>query len=167
MRLTSCLSPSRPHALGTRGRGSALPPAAWPPGPQHSRVTGLQPARPPWPSQRLGRKCAPLEMLGYHQPRDSHVHGRPSRGLTMSERCLAVNHGQPGLLLTLFAVRSRRHSYHSQADSAVRFHKRTRCHHHVTLCALDAVQSLGTLSNGRVCAGRRLLALLFACGCDC
>ena len=36
----------------------------------------------------------------------------------MSERCLAVNHGQPGLLLTLFAVRSRRHSYHSQADSA-------------------------------------------------
>jgi len=36
----------------------------------------------------------------------------------MSERCLAVNHGQPGVLLTLFAVRSRRHSYHSQADSA-------------------------------------------------
>src|ERR1035437_9338141 len=36
----------------------------------------------------------------------------------MSERCLAVNHGQPGVLLTLFAVRSRMHSYHSQADSA-------------------------------------------------
>jgi hypothetical protein len=38
-------------------------------------------------------------------------------GLTMNERCLAVNHGQPGVLLTLFAVRSRRHSYHSQADN--------------------------------------------------
>ena len=28
------------------------------------------------------------------------------------------SHGQPGLLLTLSSVRSRRHSYHSQADSA-------------------------------------------------
>jgi hypothetical protein len=70
----------------------------------------------------------------------------------MSERSLAGTHGQTGVALTLSTVRSRRrHSYHSQADSAVRFHKRTRCHHHVTLCALDAVQSLGTLSNGRVC----------------
>jgi hypothetical protein len=74
----------------------------------------------------------PIEMLGCHQPRDSHVHGRPSRGLTMSERCLAVNHGHSGVLLTLFAVRSRRHSYHSQADSAgsipvTRFTRKSGC----------------------------------------
>jgi hypothetical protein len=41
----------------------------------------------------------------------------------MSERCLAVNHGQIGVLLTLFAVRSRRHSYHSQADSGGEWHR--------------------------------------------
>jgi hypothetical protein len=36
----------------------------------------------------------------------------------MSERSLTDSHGQLGILLTLSAVRSRRHSYHSQADSA-------------------------------------------------
>ena len=57
-------------------------------------------------------------MLGYHQPRDPHVHGLPSRRRTMSERSMTDSHGQPGILLTLSSVRSRRHSYHSQADSA-------------------------------------------------
>ena len=56
-------------------------------------------------------------MLGYHQPRDPHVHGLPSRRRTMSERSMTDSHGQPGILLTLSSVRSRRHSYHSQADS--------------------------------------------------
>src|ERR1019366_7695421 len=56
--------------------------------------------------------------LGYDQPRDSHVHGRPSHRRTMSERSLADNHGQIRILLTLPAVRLRGHSYHSQADSA-------------------------------------------------
>jgi hypothetical protein len=37
---------------------------------------------------------------------------------TMSKRSLADSHGQSGILLTLMPVRSRRHSYHSQADSA-------------------------------------------------
>jgi hypothetical protein len=41
------------------------------------------------------------------------------RRRTISERALTDSHGQTGTLLTLFAVRSRRHSYHSQADSAV------------------------------------------------
>jgi len=36
----------------------------------------------------------------------------------MSERSMTDSHGQPGILLTLSSVRSRRHSYHSQADSA-------------------------------------------------
>ena len=57
-------------------------------------------------------------MLGYHQTRDPHVHGLPSRRRTMSERSMTDSHGQPGILLTLSSVRSRRHSYHSQADSA-------------------------------------------------
>src|ERR1035437_7647347 len=57
-------------------------------------------------------------MLGYHQPRDPQVHGLPSRRRTMSERSMTDSHGQPGILLTLSSVRSRRHSYHSQADSA-------------------------------------------------
>lgn len=38
----------------------------------------------------------------------------------MSERSLADSHGQIGMLLTLSAVGSRRHSYHSQVDSAWR-----------------------------------------------
>jgi len=62
--------------------------------------------------------CSPLEMLGYDQPRDSHFHERPCHGRTISERSLTDSHGQSGMLLTLSAVRSRRHSYHSQADSA-------------------------------------------------
>src|SRR5665647_1231244 len=36
----------------------------------------------------------------------------------MSERSLTDSHGQIGMLLTLSAVRSRRHGYHSQAHSA-------------------------------------------------
>ena len=56
-------------------------------------------------------------MLGYYQPRDSHVHGWPWRGLTISERSLAGTHGHIGALLTLFAVRSCGDSFHSQADS--------------------------------------------------
>jgi len=41
-----------------------------------------------------------------------------SRRRTISERSLTDNQGQIGMLLTLSAVRSRRHSYHSQADTA-------------------------------------------------
>ena len=44
---------------------------------------------------------SPLEMLGYDQPRDSHVHGCRWRGLTISERCLAATHSQPAVLLTI------------------------------------------------------------------
>jgi hypothetical protein len=36
----------------------------------------------------------------------------------ISERSLTNSHGQKGMLLTLSAVRSGRHSYHSQAESA-------------------------------------------------
>src|ERR1035437_5200332 len=74
----------------------------------------------------------PLGMLGYHQPRDPHVHGLPSRRRRMSERSMTDNHDQTGTLLTLSSVRSRRHSYHSQADSAgsipvIRSKREQRC----------------------------------------
>jgi hypothetical protein len=55
-----------------------LPPCARPPGPQLSRRADLEPA---WRLTRLrvkqdpDRSCSPLEMLGYDQPGDSHVHG--------------------------------------------------------------------------------------------
>jgi hypothetical protein len=41
----------------------------------------------------------------------------PGVGLTINERSLAGTHGHIRAALTLSAVRSRRHSYHSQADS--------------------------------------------------
>src|SRR5665647_711685 len=62
-------------ALGTRGRGSALPPCARPPGPPalrryRSRTrTGSMVDRVP------GTLLLPSVMLGHDQPRDSHVHG--------------------------------------------------------------------------------------------
>jgi hypothetical protein len=43
------------------------------------------------------------------------------RGLTISERSLAGTHGQIGAALTLSAVRSGGHSFHSQADSRLAF----------------------------------------------
>src|SRR5450756_3273 len=39
------MTAGRTRPLGTRGRGSALPPFAWPPGPWLSRGTGLEPDR--------------------------------------------------------------------------------------------------------------------------
>ena len=61
-------------SAGDGGRGSAPPPFARPPGPQLRDSAGLEPARVHG-GLSLERNCAPLEMLGYHQPRDSHVHG--------------------------------------------------------------------------------------------
>jgi len=71
----------------------------------------------------------------------------------MSERCLAVNHGQPGVLLTLFAVRSRRHSYHSQADSAgsipvTRSKREKRCSTSESDCISQAGQRSFASENG-------------------
>jgi hypothetical protein len=34
----------------------------------------LGPAKGPWLIGYLERDCSPVEMLGYHQPRDSQVH---------------------------------------------------------------------------------------------
>jgi len=71
----------------------------------------------------------------------------------MSERCLAVNHGQPGVLLTLFAVRSRRHSYHSQANSAgsipvTRSKPEKRCSTSESDCISQAGQRSFASENG-------------------
>jgi hypothetical protein len=140
-------------SAGDEGEGAAPPPCAWPPGPKLRSGTRLKPSRGPWRIGYQERHFSSLEMLGYHQPRDSHIHGRPSRGLTMNERCLTVNHGQTGVLLTMFAVRSRRHSCHSQADSAgsipvTRFTRKSGC----SSCSgeefLHCVKAAGSADGG-------------------
>jgi hypothetical protein len=98
---------------------------------------------------------SPLGMLGYHQPRDVPVHGlrRVGEGRATSERSLADSHGQIGILLTLFAVRSRRHSYHSQADRAgsipvTRSKREKRCSTSESDCISQAGQCSFASENG-------------------
>ena len=65
---------SRLTGAGDEGGGCALPTSVRPPGPQLPRGTGLGPV---WSSCRRWHQesnCSPLEMLGYNQPGDSHVH---------------------------------------------------------------------------------------------
>jgi hypothetical protein len=102
-------------SAGDEGKGFAPPRCARPPGPKLRDGTGARTragSMTEWvPGARLVAARDAGLLPAPRLPRSRH-------GLTMSERCLAVNHGQPGVLLTLSAVRSRRHSYHSQADSA-------------------------------------------------
>src|SRR5450759_3543330 len=73
----------------------------------------------------------------------------------MNERSLTDSHGQAGVLLTLSAVRSRRHSYHSQADSAgsipvTRSKREKRCSTSESDCISQAGQRSFASETARV-----------------
>jgi hypothetical protein len=76
--------PAGLQALGTRGRGSTQPPSARPPGPQLSEGTAQNP-QGVHRKQDLVCSRSPPETLGYHQPRDSHVHGAPTYVLSQHD----------------------------------------------------------------------------------